>query len=92
MLLQYVDNWDTILQVRYTKYKCNNDINLILVLERGIPVKEAFFGEGIGPLHFSQAACGSTDIRLTDCVPETETRICDHSEDAGVICIGRKHQ
>ena len=56
---------------------------------RGIPTREAYFGEGSGPIHLSRAECGSSDTRLTDCtIDKTGINGCEHSEDAGVICSG----
>ena len=59
--------------------------------ERAIPTRGAYFGEGSGPIHLSRAHCNSRDMRLTDCtIDETGINGCNHSEDAGVICIGEE--
>ena len=56
----------------------------------GIPTRMAYFGEGNGPIHLSSAHCTSTDDRLINCsVNTTGINGCMHSEDAGVICIGK---
>ena len=39
------------------------------------------------------AQCDSRDTRLIDCtIDKTEINGCEHSEDAGVICLGKKDQ
>ena len=59
-------------------------------LERAIPTRRAYFGEGSGPIHLSRAQCRNSDTRLTDCnINKTGINGCTHSEDAGVICIGK---
>ena len=50
----------------------------------------AYFGEGNGPIHLSKARCSSHNSRLTKCdVNKTGINGCMHSEDAGVICLGK---
>ena len=53
-----------------------------------IPTRGAYFGEGSGPIHFSQAHCESDNItRLVNCeVDKDGINNCSHSQDAGVIC------
>ena len=58
-------------------------------VDRGIPTRRAFFGEGIGPVHLSRAGCTSEDMNLLNCtIDMSVANGCDHSEDAGVICSG----
>jgi hypothetical protein len=58
-------------------------------LDRGIPTRRAFFGEGRGPVHLSRAGCTSEDMDLLNCaIDKSAVNGCDHSEDAGVICRG----
>ena len=58
-------------------------------IDRGIPTRRAFFGEGKGPVHLSRAECTSEDTDLLDCaIDKSAVNGCDHSEDAGVICRG----
>ena len=64
---------------------------ILLSVARGIPTRGAYFGEGSGPIHLSRAQCSSRDTRLTNCdVDRTGINGCDHSEDAGVICMGNE--
>ena len=56
---------------------------------RGIPTRAAYFGEGSGPIHLTNAQCKNDDTRLLNCVVNmTGVNGCTHSEDAGVICRG----
>ena len=64
--------------------------NFLLHVDRGIPTRRAYFGEGSGPIHLSRAQCKSSDTILTDCrIDKTGINNCQHSEDAGVICMGK---
>ena len=59
-------------------------------LAKAIPTRIAYFGEGSGPIHLSRAQCNSRDTSLTNCtINKTGINGCRHSEDAGVICMGK---
>ena len=61
-------------------------------IARGIPTRGAYFGEGSGPIHLSNAQCTNTDTRLLNCViDKTGVNGCTHSKDAGVICLGNSN-
>lgn len=61
-----------------------------IVVDRGIPTRRAYFGEGSGPIHISRTRCTSSDTRLTDCtIDRSGINRCEHDEDAGVICAGK---
>ena len=47
----------------------------------------AFFGQGIGPIHLDDVQCIGNENRLLDC-PHITAHNCFHSEDAGVSCNG----
>ena len=58
-------------------------------IDRGVPTRRAFFGEGRGPVHLSRAECTSRDSILLNCtIDKTGANGYNHSEDAGVICSG----
>ena len=58
-------------------------------IDRGIPIRREFFGEGRGPVHLLGASCTSRDSYLLNCtIDKSGVNGCDHSEDAGVICNG----
>ena len=66
-----------------------HDSLFTVIIERGIPTRRAFFGEGKGPVHLSRAECTSEDTDLLSCtIDKSAVNGCDHSEDAGVICKG----
>ncbi len=52
------------------------------------PYSGAYFGEGIGPIHFELPQCVGKEGSLTSCDYETEVA-CTHSEDAGVVCLAQ---
>ena len=65
------------------------EIPILYSLDRGVPTRRAFFGEGRGPVHLSRAGCKSEDMNLLNCtIDKSATNGCDHSQDAGVICSG----
>ena len=45
------------------------------------------FGQGVGPIHRTQVLCQGFEPNLFTCPSQQETSSCDHSMDAGVICI-----
>ena len=63
----------------------------VIIIEIKIPTRRAYyFNEGRGPIHLSRAQCNSRDTRLIDCnINKTGVNGCEHSEDAGVICMGK---
>ena len=57
-----------------------------------IPIRGAYFGEGSGPIHLSRAECKNNDTRLINCtINKTGINGCVHSEDVGVICMGKAY-
>ena len=85
---QCADNWDTMTPVNFMK-KSKIYAHIFLTLIVGIPTREAYFGEGSGPIHLSRAQCSNRDTNLTNCtIDKTRINGCDHSKDAGVICMG----
>ena len=61
-----------------------------IIIDIGIPTTRAYFGEGSGPIHLSRAQCRNNDTRLINCnINKTGINGCVHSEDAGVICMGK---
>ena len=57
--------------------------------QKAIPTRGAYFGEGSGPIHLSQAHCQLNVSQLIDCgIDRDAINNCSHSQDAGVICQG----
>ena len=64
-------------------------VSFVMTLEKAIPTRRAYFGEGDGPIHISRAQCRSNHTRLIECsANDTGINECMHREDAGVICNG----
>lgn len=49
-------------------------------------MSEAFFGRGSGSIVMHSVGCTGEEDGLINCTYRTDTFICLHSEDAGVIC------
>lgn len=58
-----------------------------------LATKEAFFGQGTGPIFLHKFSCLGNESHLLQCGSELLTVLgqhnCAHIEDAGVICPGR---
>ena len=67
-----------------------SQLGFVRTAQRAIPTRGAYFGEGSGPIHLSQAHCDSqrdNQTRLVNCeIDKDGINNCSHSEDAGVIC------
>ncbi|XP_052475387.1 T-cell differentiation antigen CD6 isoform X4 [Carassius gibelio] len=57
-------------------------------LRCGSPIREGFFGPGIGPIHITQMKCNGSESSLWECDSSktTASNYCGHKEDAGVVC------
>ena len=59
---------------------------------KAISTRRAYFGEGSGPIHLSQARCQMNEIgvNLVRCksIDRDGINNCSHSQDAGIICQG----
>ena len=51
----------------------------------------AYFGEGSGPIWYSNVLCSGREMNLTQCSTATSENNCLHSEDAGVICTSKSN-
>ena len=46
----------------------------------------AHFGEGTGPIAFTNVACSGIESNLMDCDYSTDLGTCTHSDDVGASC------
>lgn len=54
-------------------------------------VHGAFFGRGESAIHLDDLSCVGNETRLSDCSRKpVGIHNCVHSEDAGVVCTGKK--
>ena len=55
-----------------------------------IPLLNAAFGEGVGPIFIDNLGCGGNEMMISDCnvIGVIGLAQCDHSNDAGVECVG----
>ena len=61
----------------------------MLRLAGSINIGGAYFGEGIGLIHFSEIDCSGAESNLTECAyTMNEEEICTHASDSSVICQG----
>ena len=59
-----------------------------------IPRHNAAFGEGTGPIFIDNIACTEGDVQFGECsvVGIRGFHECDHSQDAGVVCEGKRFE
>ena len=66
---------------------------MLAPLEGSIAYRGAFFGEGEGPIFLERYDCREEDTEFLDCaVPPIGVHSCQHSNDAGVRCIGKVYE
>ena len=83
--------WGTVCDDSWDRNDANvacRQLGFINTSQRAIPTRGAYFGEGSGPIHLSQAQCQVDVSRLIDCTINGGINDCSHSQDAGVICQG----
>lgn len=75
----------------FLSYRTEIPIIVMLRLLETLPVKRSssIYGRGAGVIALSELSCDGTEANLIECsTPDVQSRICDHSEDAGVRCGG----
>ena len=56
-----------------------------------LPFNNSHFGEGSGSILLDEVSCSGVESNLLSCPhDQLGEHDCDHSEDAGVRCTGRK--
>ena len=55
-----------------------------------VPVYNAYYGHGAGPVVINLITCTSSAKNISQCTI-TKPSSCSHNDDAGVICAGYNH-
>ena len=65
--------------------------SIILLLIGAIARTNAAFGQGSGPILLNNVMCAGTEPSLLNCTFSSMPFMqnCSHSDDAGVVCIGK---
>jgi len=57
-------------------------------LQGALAFRGARFGQGVGPIFLDQLACRGDEQHVLDCNSFLGVHMCDHTQDAGIRCIG----
>ena len=63
-------------------------ISYFFSLSGTLAFRGASFGQGVGPIFLDQVACRGDEQRVLDCNSFLGVHMCDHTQDAGIRCIG----
>lgn len=87
MEVYYNGNWGTVCDDGWNLNNANVVCRQLGFKGAYLETLKSFFGIGEGPIHFDDVACAGNESLLIDC-PRAEGRSnCNHTEDAGVICL-----
>lgn len=71
-------------------YYSNIEKKYSINISGSIAHRGAYFGMGSGPIFLEQLSCSDDSSNLLQCArPPLGLHTCDHSQDAGVTCLGR---
>ena len=62
---------------------------VVFCLSGTLAFRGARFGQGVGPIFLDQLACRVDDQSVLGCASLRGVHMCDHTQDAGVRCIGK---
>ena len=84
--------FDTLSELHFsnTYPKCIMLYNLCILLGP-VPLTNASFGRGLGPVHMTSVTCTGDEGMLSDCEHVTGLGAvnCHHARDAGVVCTSK---
>ena len=71
--------------------KVYDTVHNLCILLGPVPLANASFGRGLGPVHMTSVSCTGDEEILSDCEHRTGIGAinCYHARDAGVVCIGK---
>lgn len=86
MLQLFAGNWAIPLLVSPQNTATNLHTHLQMIT--GVQAYgQAFYGQGVGPIHYGNLTCAGTENTIDDC-GKTTNPSCSHSLDVGVFCDG----
>ena len=50
-------------------------------------ITDRFYGEGDGPILLDNVECLGVESTILECLYDSHTADCNHSQDAGVVCL-----
>ena len=50
-------------------------------------ITDRFYGEGEGPILLDNVECLGVESTVLECLYDTHTSDCSHSQDAGAVCL-----
>jgi len=69
--------------------RCLQNVRVFfLSLSGTLAFRGARFGQGVGPIFLDQLACRGDEQHVLDCNSFLGVHMCDHTQDAGIRCIG----
>ena len=68
-----------------------HEFAVLFVFTEPIAFHNSYFGDGYGPIIYSNVSCGGWEQRVTDCAKATYPGFtCSREQTAGVLCGERK--
>lgn len=63
-------------------------INLLTIIPGAVPLYNALFGQGAGPIYINSISCTGNENTINNCTIGTSYYYCSHYDDAGLRCGG----
>ena len=73
------------------QFECSSSSILYCINSGSVSQRSAYFGgSSYGPVSVGNVQCTGSETRLRDCgLTQTPSSACTHSQDAGVVCMGK---